>query len=418
MGRCLQGLRHLPISLVNARRSGMDNNKENRIIRYQKRNRELIILNGEKIKEIKAQIKVKKPRPSIKVKTKEISLRKSQIEPSFTNKTVLTDSTWHYVELFLQRSTSTNKGKEALNYWNQASNFFKATQNLDLLSKPLTTYYCFLNATKALLTIKEIGYDIKHGVSGKRIKSSINITNEQIFLQPKGVLSGLCNYLGEPIKTFFDHDRKPVAESYFLKDILYNLEYIHRAYNSTYTNQPELFIPIEEPRFVYDKYRGKGWLEVKLEPAYSTPQEFKKITGFGLDRLYDNTDNYNLRLNKEFNWNAPRNSPDPQSLKNFKKYYQNNRKRFRYIYSSTDLWYIKRKNLQNVIDRGTLPLTYAAMHRLSEMSRYDPNTLEKHLHKNYGWLLSEFITKSIYQFIDMISSEITGDDFRVTGFRT
>lgn len=395
----------------------MVSNRNDRIRKYQRKNRDLINLNSDKIKGIKNKIEVKKPRLSLKVNSKEISLRKSQIEPSFTNKTVLTDSTWHYVELFLQR-TNSKKGKEALTYWNQASNFFKATENLDLFSKPLTTYYCFLNATKALLTIKEVGYDIKHGVSGKRIKSSVNITNEQIFLQPKGVLSGLCNYLKEPIKTFYDADNNPIPESYFLKDILYNLEYIHRAYNLTYTNQPELFIPIEEPRFVYDKHRSKGWLEVKLEPSYSTPQEFKKITGFGIDKLYDNADSYTLRLNKEFRWNAPRNNPNGQSLNNFNKYYKNHRKRFRYIYSSSELWYIKRKNLQNVIDRGTLPLTFAAMHRLSEMSRYDPNTLEKHLHKNYGWLLSEFITKSIFQFVDMISSEITGDDFRVTGFRT
>lgn len=58
------------------------------------------------------------------------------------------------------------------------------------------------------------------------------------------------------------------------------------------------------------------------------------------------------------------------------------------------------------------------MHRLSEMCRYDPKTLEKHLENSYGWLLSEFITKSMYQFINMISSEITEDDFRITGFRT
>lgn len=49
---------------------------------------------------------------------------------------------------------------------------------------------------------------------------------------------------------------------------------------------------------------------------------------------------------------------------------------------------------------------FAAMHRLSEMSRYDPNTLDKHLAGKAGWLLTEFITKSIYQFIDMISSDV------------
>lgn len=397
----------------------MSANQYDRLIRSQRKNKELINKNYVDIREIKKQIKPKKPRPTMKIKTKEITLRKTVTEPSFTNKTVLTDSTWHYVQLLLQRQ-NTKKAKEALNYWNQASNFFRATENLDILSKPLTSYYCFLNTTKALLTVKGIGFDTKHGVSGKRINSNINIINELVSLQPKGVLSGLCSYLKEPIKTFHDPTRKkPLPEIYSLKDILYNLEYIHRAYNLTYSNQPELFIPIENPRFVYDKDQKNGWLEVQLEPGYSSQQEFAKITGFGIDRYYDNTDFYTLRLNKKFYWYAPRNSPDRRSLKEFSKYYTNHRTRFRYIYSHSKLWYIKRKNLQNgLIDRSTLPLTFAAMHRLSEMSRYDPETLEKHLHKNYGWLLSEFITKSIYQFVDMISSEITGDDFRVTGFRT
>ncbi|MFJ1450510.1 YaaC family protein [Bacillus halotolerans] len=380
-------------------------------------NKDSILKTSEEIKKIKAAIEIKKPRPAVKIKSNiEISLRKAQIKPNFNNKTVLTDSTWHYVELFLKR----NKGEEALNYWHQAQNFFKATETLDLLSKPLTTYYCFLNATKALLTFKKIGFDTRHGVSGKSTPGQINLINEIVYLHPRGVLSGLCNYLEEPVVTIsVPNTNKRLPESYTLKDILYNLEYIHRAYNLTYSNQTELFVPIEEPRFVHDKSRKKGWIELRLEPEYSTDKEFAKITGFGKDFYYDQIDYYTLRLNKEFKWDAPRNNPTTESLQDLSKYYKNHRKRFRYIYSANKLWYIKRKNLTNgLIDRGTLPLTFAAMHRLSEMSRYDPNTLEKHLEKSYGWLLSEFITKSIHQFVDMVSSEITGDDFRVTGFRT
>lgn len=319
---------------------------------------------------------------------------------------MLTDSTWHYVELFLKK----NKNREALNYWYQAENFFKATQSLDMLSKPLTSYYCFLNATKALLTFKNINYDLKHGVSGNRI-GSINIQNEHISIKPKGVLSGLCNFLREGIKT--------PNENYTLKDILYNLEYIHRAYNITYPNQPELFIPIEEFRFVHDRNRKEGWLEAILEPQYSNQSTIAKLQGYSVDRYYNNSQFYVIRHNKTFYWEAPRNVPTNGSMISLNNYYFNNRKNLRYIYSPNKLWYIKRNNLKNgIINKSTLTLTFAAMHRLSEMSRYDPNSLDIHLTHSYGWLLSEFITKSIYQFIDMISSEITGDDFRVTGFRT
>ncbi|MGO4350125.1 YaaC family protein [Paenibacillus sp. MCAF9] len=372
--------------------------------------REGITKNQSELRDLKEKIKIKNARPPIKKGNIEITIRKAIINPDFTNKTVLTDSTWHYVELFLKEKNE-KKDKEALNYWYQAENFYKATQSLDMLSKPLTSYYCFLNATKALLTYRRVNYDLHHGVSGERLSGRINIQNEKVSIYPRGVLSGLCNYLKETIQT--------PKENYTLKDILYNLEYIHRAYNMTYSNQPELFIPVEDIRFVFDKDRKEGWLEAMLEPQYSNKSTLTKITGFSIDNYYNTNEYYVIRRNKTFKWEVSRNIPTVSSIDNFKRYYLNNRKNLRYIFSPNKLWYIKRSNLLNgLIDKGTLTLTFAAMHRLSEMSRYDPNTLDKHLSNSSGWLISEFITKSVYQFIDMISSEITGDDFRVTGFRT
>ena len=58
------------------------------------------------------------------------------------------------------------------------------------------------------------------------------------------------------------------------------------------------------------------------------------------------------------------------------------------------------------------------MHRLSELARYEPSTLQTHLEKEASWLISEFIEKSLIQFIDEISCEITGREFRTTGFRS
>lgn len=367
----------------------------------------------EDLKGVKSKIKTKDPRPTIIKDNNELTIRKTSVDPNFTSKAVLTDSTWHYVEMYLKR----RKYDEALNYWNQSKNFFIATETLDILSKPLTTYYCFLNATKALLTCKSIPFDTKHGVSGKRRDSKRNnLNNEIIFIHPSGVLSGLCNYLGQPVQANINQKR----EEYSLKDILYNLEFIHRAYTMTYTNQSELFIPVEEPRFVYEKSLKKGWIETKLEPQYSNKGTLSKLKGFEMDPYYENSNGYVIRIKKRFKWNVLRNKPDDMSDAALRSYYKKNRRRFRYIYSANKLWYIKRNDLNNshLIDRDSLILMFGAMHRLSEMSRYDPNTLDKHLSGKAGWLISEFTTKSIYQFIDMISSEITGDDFRVTGFRT
>ena len=358
------------------------------------------------VRKIREQLKPPKPREAVKYKNTDITIRKPKIVADLPSKTVLTDSTWQYVEIYL-RSQGQN---DALFYWEQARNFYESTKSLTLVSKPLTSYYCFLNATKALLEVKGVGYGLAHGVTGKRIDGHININNEKVKFQPSGVVSGLGVYLGE--------NTPQGGLEVTLKDIFYNLPYIHRAFTLTYKNMAELFIPIIQPRFVYDKLEKKGWLEIQIEPKHSNNRTLTRLEGYSLDPNYDNSTYYTLRRNKKFNWDAPRNNPTQVSLTSLESYYTKRRKELRYIYSPNELWYIKRKDLQNyIIDKSTLTLTIGAMHRLSELSRYNPQTLSKHLTKDASWLLTEFINKSIYQFIDQISSEITGNDFRMTGFR-
>ena len=77
------------------------------------------------------------------------------------------------------------------------------------------------------------------------------MNKEIIKIHPSGVLAGLSDYL---------EDNTNKVEKYNLKDILYNIPYIHRAY-TLINKDTELFIPIIEPRFVFDKDRGKGGLK-------------------------------------------------------------------------------------------------------------------------------------------------------------
>lgn len=367
--------------------------------------------NSDAIKKIKEDIRVRHDRPSIKIGTKEIALKKAIIQPDLLSDTVLTDSTWNYVEIFLKQQRS-QEAEKALLYWEQAKNFYLATQGLSTISAPLTIYYCFLNATKALLTFKKVPFNLKHGVAGKRQDGHYLLQNELVSLKQRGILSSLCNYLIQPIK-----NNEP---SYTLKDIFYNLSFIHRSFQLTYnsTQYPELFIPIINPRFVFDKYRKLGWFETKLEKEHSNTRTLTNISGFGLDRKYDNSIEYTIRRNKTFVWDCSRNRPSPASIASFNAYHFKIRNQLRTILAPNNLWYIKRSNLSyHIINRSSMVLIYAAAHRLSEIARYEPDSLKKHLEKNHSWLLTEFINKCSQQFIDEISSEITGKDFRVTGFR-
>ena len=157
------------------------------------------------------------------------------------------------------------------------------------------------------------------------------------------------------------------------------------------------------------------------------PEHSNKITltslqavNYELEVIADNTKNYTIRNKRRFKWDVTRNKPDTDNCLRLNNYIKARRKEFQYIYSSNELWYIKRKDLtsSSIINRDPLVLTYIAMHRLSELARYQPNILKSHLEKDASWLLSEFINKSIVQFIDQISSEITGNQFRITGFRS
>ena len=74
-------------------------------------------------------------------------------------------------------------------------------------------------------------------------------------------------------------------------------------------------------------------------------------------------------------------------------------------------------NIKGIVERSSLTLTYAALHKLSELARYSPIRLKKHFDSQHNWLLSEFINVSLEHFIDQISSEITGMEFAQPGIR-
>ena len=82
------------------------------------------------------------------------------------------------------------------------------------------------------------------------------------------------------------------------------------------------------------------------------------------------------------------------------------------------LWYLKRAPANaagSIIDLAPLSITFAAMHKLSELARYTPLQLAQHFDCKHNWLLTEFISSAPRHFLDEIASEITGFEFLPTG---
>lgn len=334
-----------------------------------------------------------------------LSPHKAVIRPAFKSSTVLVQDTWDYVDMWLRRNDRT--GTDAALYWTQARSFYNAALGLPSVSSPLPYYYCFLNATKALLQVRGVAYDEYHGVTGESQPGQTALVNEIVRFRKGGVLRGLCQYFGET----------PAESTHNVKDMLYNLPYVHRAHNLTYDSQPELFIPISAPKFVRRTRATDSWFCAEVtKPRYVTKHTLKKLPSGYSGSKPSSGGALTIRCDDTFEWRYGR-KEEIANVRRLVDYHREVRRNFCYIRGANRLWYMKRSGVKDgPIARSPLTLTFAAMHRLSELARYDSPKLARHLDSQHNWLLSEFLGTAPCQFIDQISSEITGQEFMASGW--
>ncbi|WP_418593567.1 YaaC family protein [Ponticoccus sp. (in: a-proteobacteria)] len=326
-------------------------------------------------------------------------MHKGIVDPDFSAEHVLSRDPWLYVELWLKRQ----RKHEALSYWLQARRFAEASSLLDVQAAPLTMYYAFLNASKALLTQKGLSKGKHHGVSGSRPEDArASLATETVNFQTGGVLPDLCGYLGESTQ----------KTSYSLKDILWNIPFVHRAFLLTFTSTPELFIPLEQSRYIRESGTREVWFEAQIIPRFTDKRKLVNIPPSF--EHFERDGNTYVRRKKRCRFCMNQDSADDKIRANtrLRNYHAQTRRVIVNITGNRDLWYLKRAHYKNEAgSRHTMSLMFAAMHRLSELSRYDPKGLESHLNGQANWLISEFVYGSMDQFIDQISSEITGRQF-------
>jgi uncharacterized protein (UPF0332 family) len=334
---------------------------------------------------------------------RELSPPKAIVSPELGERTVLTNEPWDYVDLALVRQKKT----EAQFYWRQAREFYTVAEGLTLQSAPLLLYYSFMNATKALLSAKGIVFNPYHGVvewvpatGVKKQAFSVGVK-----IKTNGIVPALAAYFAE----------KETSVQHTLKDILYNLPYIHRTYCLTYTSQVEIFIPIIKPLFVVEDGTNNVYFSAQLSAHYTRqnflnrlPASFAVNPNGPLGGILSSTSVTLSSVSKP-------SEPDIQLLAGFAKSLRDD---LYYINGTQTLWYIKAAtNSKSRLLRQSTTLTLAAMHRLSEVCRYAPMQLAKYLEGQKNWLLSEFIRMSGTQFLDEIASEITGKVFLIPNVR-
>jgi len=344
------------------------------------------------------------PAQPIKYNSKELTVHKAIRRPDFNSATVLTDDPWEYVNLWMDRANHAN----ACFFWNQARGFYDATKNLPPTAAPLTAYYAILNATKALLYSKSQAFNSSyHGVTGQRNPGKTALTNEVVTFCGGGVHAGLRQYLREPVPN----------RAFCLKELFYNMPFIHRAYTLTYSTEPELFIPIRKLRFVRIPNTSRSWFSAEIQgKQYHNNHVINKLPG-AYERDNGFPEHWIIRKRQRFQWRTGV-ANKQGNLDRLTRYHAIVRNHVCYIHGNSRLWYIKRSPVAwGYLEFQNMTMIYAAMHRLSELARYSPDQLNKHFECQHNWLLTEFIRMALDQFIDDIASEITGHDFMPVGLR-
>lgn len=334
------------------------------------------------------------PAHKLHIAGKGIRLHGCLITPDFRTQRVLCSDPWDFVSLWLKKKHENN----ALFYWEQARNFYEASKVLPELSSPLTSYYCFLNATKALLTAKHQTFTETHGVGGRSEPGHKSLANELVDFQGGGVLPALCHYLAEP---------NNAGNNFSLQDLFWQMPFIHRSYCLTYKGATELFIPLINSCFMRRDGSKEAWFQAEIDKRYINSHTERVIKpGF---ELFEDSGHHYIRRKRRFRWSG---RDIENSIAQFSAYHKQIRRRIIPIYSSENRWYLKKSvSGHDKLANSQLVLIYAAMHRLSELSRYDPIAFSGHFNVNHNWLLSEFIRMAPSQFVYGIASEITGLEF-------
>jgi hypothetical protein len=266
-----------------------------------------------------------------------------------------------------------------------------------------------LNAAKALLTVKNVDFSDYHGVSGRFDPASKRaLRNERITFKGGGILPALSRLLEE----------EETEDEHSLTDVLSNIPFIHRAYRYTFRSHPELFIPLQQ--VVYRKgLDDYVWLTAKIEGRFADGRSLSTLPRqFEIDRGYKS--DCVIRKRNRVRWYGRLSSRDDRNraMARLRTYHRKLRQRLVYIAAAPDLWYVKREMAgAKYLRRYTMTLIMAAMHRLSELSRYDPKGLIRYLEGKENWLLTEFIELAPIQFVDELVCEMTSLEFGTPGIR-
>lgn len=356
-----------------------------------------------------------------------LRLRKAYKKPALNCHSVLTDDIFTYVDFFFKKHKKCLKDSNGntirqnyIFYWQQAHNFYKAAKILPVESSPLPMYYCMLNAAKAyiLYYIKDFSDVSKdfgnHGIVEMSVIEDIRQQKlSEIFVvrHNYGVFPLFSKMLDDNFESKWPSGKEC---PYSAQELIRSLAFVHSAYISTYDigRKDECFIPLsanETPLFYYCN-DGKIHLIATLQKSY-----FSKSA---------------VKIPEEIKNRIPNifivSPEDPFciiSKEGFKKsdiqnQYTDFRKQFSVISANIRLWYLNKTFSEFPSSQiNDLSKIMALTHRFSEIVRYKPEQMEELLNGKENWLIHEFLSLALDQFIDELACEITKQEIMPTRYK-
>ncbi|MDB5181063.1 MAG: hypothetical protein JWO54_826 [Candidatus Saccharibacteria bacterium] len=316
--------------------------------------------------------------------------------------------------------------KELTAYIQQAKNFFTYAQNSDYRSSPLLYYYSFLNLAKAKIIIEHpeyAGKKFKHGMyrkieSGKLARRTLGVRKTRPSLKSIEVFNELYNI---KYGSFL-----PEEKSLNIKDLMGYVSDVSQEYTRIFGKTSK--ISGVKYYLMYDSQRRKSWTTLAIHNAgkfnnyRSTFKDFfddfepvdisslTRNTTFGISgfmtpwySFYQSKTEYDFIGTDGLSiW-----SHDYQLKNLIGKYFQYS------VYDQTNGFeMLEPLNSTRRVPMDETLSIYACMYYISEIVRYDPESLNSFLSDKTkdGWILKSFIESSSSTFLIRMASWIIGDD--------
>jgi len=323
---------------------------------------------------------------------------------------------WAVIEGSIKRRCPANSRPEALASARQAEQFFKASREAQLwASKPLLTYYSFLNLAKAyaLTQGQRATYDkAQHGLSESIKTSGQELVDSVLTAYPspnqKGIAQGFAEFLqsirgtGLPQTTEFD-----------VTALLPQIVTGHRLWCDA-ANEPERFIAIDSIDVMENAQQKSLWIDFRIGEDSLSSLDLTHSALLTKSRLAqgwadvqgsdDGAGRWLVRFQQKtvLAYSARPSDEIPDLIKSVRPYiwstvttFQPFRKHYLYFCSAAEHGQV----LPQLVS------IYAVFYYLGSVTRYRPQQFDILLNGPFGEQLQEALTNVPNQFLYLMASE-------------